>query len=309
MEEEVKNKLEWDLSIPLYNRFIALDCLKAFGIPVLFIASVILIASKGDISFDGFQYALILVGILAVLTIFLLWIIYRNKFEYHFIVDTYGVKISSQGSTRKKNITTNNLLITLGILTGKPGSVGTGMIVNSMQDESMQWNEVFKVVPFPRNHAIVLRNSWRQVAIIYCTKENYSEVLDYANKEFNERKSKRIVDMKSIKRERIFILAMIPFALITGFCMTAIYEYYFDNKIVVILLTIWMLLTIIFPGNLRKIFAIIGSIFVLGFLLYGLFDIFSGYYNSYDNVRLIFFSLGCTGMFILNWICYRRKIY
>ena len=67
--------IEWDYSIPLYgNRFLFLDMCKALGIPFIFIAVLIgssywnLYKNGSTISFYGFQYALIMVGILVFFT-------------------------------------------------------------------------------------------------------------------------------------------------------------------------------------------------------------------------------------------------
>lgn len=306
-------KLEWDFSIPLYNRFIALDCLKAFGIPFAIIASFFgwsIYSQKehgGTISLYGLNYTLLFIGILILLTMLLLWIIYKNRFESHFVIDSKGVGVAYQGATSKKNKGINTLLIVLGAFAKKPGAVGTGLISQSMQSMSVEWNEIFKIVAFPRSRVIVLRNNWRQIMVVYCTKENYDQALEMITQEVNQRKTDRITDLKSIKKEHLFGWILTPFILLFGFFLSAVYEYDFESKIFMFLVGGWILLTAWVPTWIKKPTAIIGLILTLIYWFWGLTVILDGYAGSDEQIRALFMSLGCIGLIIVLIFCYRRK--
>ncbi|HOJ15626.1 MAG TPA: hypothetical protein PLC43_00410, partial [Caldisericia bacterium] len=171
--------IEWDFKVPLYNRFIVLDIFKVLGIPFLIILIIIFwneysLRRKGYITnTSDYKYALIFLCIFLLLSIFLLWLIYRNHFESHFKIDQKEASVSYKGTTKRKNAFVNTLLIIFGISSHRPGTVGTGLISASRQTVSVNWKNVFKVVLFPRNHVVVLRNSWRQVMVLYCTNDNY----------------------------------------------------------------------------------------------------------------------------------------
>jgi hypothetical protein len=315
MEERVESKqnMEWDFSIPLYNRFIAVDCLKVFGIPFLIIASFfgwsIFLQKEhgGSISLYGLNYALLFIGVLILLTILLLWILYQNRFESHFVIDKHGVGIAYRGATSKKNKGVNTLLIVLGTLVKKPGAVGTGLITQSMQSMSVEWSEVFKVVAFPRSHVIALRNNWRQVMVVYCTKENYTDALAWINQEVDKRKTDRVEDLKLIKKEHVFSWILTPFILLFGFFLSAVYEYDFDSKFFMLLVAGWVLLTAWVPTWIKKPIAVLGFLLTLSYWIWGILAIIDNYFGTDASVRLLFMSLGSLGLIAILFLNFRQK--
>jgi hypothetical protein len=311
-QKETGKYLEWDYSIPLYNRFIARDSLIVFGIPFAMIAGVIvwtIFAQKqhgGTVSLYGLNYALIFLGIVIVMTMVLLWIIYKNRFEAHFVVDDKGVGVSYRGGTSKKNKGINLLLIGLGALAKKPGYMGTGLISQSMQSMSVAWREIFKVVAFPRSHVIALRNNWRQVMTVYCTKENYEQALGVISTEVNKRKSDRVKDLKSIKKAHTFSWILTPFVLLFGFFLSAAYDgtyigFFMCMVAGLVLLTVWV------PAWIKKPAAVIGFILALIYWVWGIMAIQDNFHCNDAMIRLIFMSLGCLGLLVLLILNFRRK--
>jgi hypothetical protein len=311
--EEKNRVLAWDYSIPLYSRFIALDCLKAFGIPFGIIACFFAFSiysqkeHGGTISWYGLNYALIFVGILIALTMLLLWILYRNRFESHFIINKDGVGVAYRGGTSQKNKTVNTLLIVLGAFAKKPGMVGTGLISQSMQSVSVEWCDIFKVVTFPKLRTIHLRNNWRQVMVVYCTKEIYEEALEWINQEVDQRKYDRAKDRKTIRKERNFGWTMTPFVLLFGFFLSAVYEYDFDSKIFMFLVAGWVMLTIWVPTWIKKPAAIVGFIVTAIYWIWGFSVIMDSYVSMDERIRALFMSLGCIGLLGILILCFQRK--
>lgn len=311
---EDKNRvLEWDFSIPLYSRFIALDCLKAFGIPFGIIACFFaysIYSQKehgGTISLYGLNYALIFIGLVIVLTMFLLWILYNNRFETHFVINKKGVGVAYQGGTSKKNKTVNTLLIVLGAFAKKPGMVGTGLISQSMQSVSVEWSEIFRVVTFPKLYTIHLRNNWRQVMIVYCTKETYEEALQWINEEIDKRKYDRTKDLKSIRKEHKFSLLLTPFVFLFGFFLSAVYEYEFESKIFMFLVAGWVMLATWVPTWIKKPAAIVGFVLTLVYMVWGFIVIMDGYTSTDERIRALFMSLGCIGLLVILILNFKRK--
>lgn len=314
VEEKVNQiELEWDYTIPLYSRFIALDSIKAFGIPIVLLGSFIgwsyydQIKNGGTVSFDGFQYALGFFGLIALGTILLLWLLYQNRFETHFVINKKGVGVAYSGGTSKKNKTVNTLLMILGAFAKKPGMVGQGMISQSMQTVSVAWNEIFKVVTFPKLRTIHLRNNWRQVMVVYCTKENYEEALAIIQHEVVKRKYDRKKDLKSIRKEHIFSWILTPFVLLFGFFLSAVYEYDFDSKIFMFLVAGWVMLTAWVPTWIKKPAAVVGFIVTAIYWIWGSLVITDGYVGMDERIRALFMSLGCIGLLSVLILCFRRK--
>jgi hypothetical protein len=314
MEGKTENtkSLEWDFSIPLYNRFIALDCLKAFGIPSLILAIFFgwsIFSQKehgGSISLYGLDYTLIFIGILILLTMLLLWIIYKNRFESHFVIDRKGVLVAYQAGTSKKNKRINTLLIVLGALAKKPGAVGTGLISQSMQSMSVEWSEVFKVHPFPRSRVIALRNNWRQIMVVYCTREIYDQALEMINQEVDKRKSDRTKDLGSIRKEHIFSWILTPMVLLFGFFLSTTYDDTYIGFFMCIVAG-WALLTVWVPTWIKKLTSSIGLILTTIYWIWGIVTIQDNFYSSDATVRFIFLSLGCLGLIFVLILCFRRK--
>jgi len=306
--------IEWDFAIPLYNnRFLILDSLKVFGIPFGVIALIIgwsafrMKSNGSTISMYGFQYAMIMVGLLIALTMLLLWILYNNRFDTHFIIDNYAIRMALNPGNRKKARWISNLLIILGIFANKPGTVGTGLIAQSSESSEISWEDIFAVKYWDKLHAISLRNSWRQIGVLYCPKEQYEKIKMIIAEQLNPKLEKRHTDMKSIIQERWWRVLMLLPLLVSVFFLTAIYEYQWDNKTVLFLISSWILLTILVPGWLRKLFSIIGwiGLFIawLGMVIPVLIQ---GAYH-YDYIRIIFFSLGILLSAFTLYICYRRN--
>ncbi|MDD4664145.1 MAG: hypothetical protein PHD83_05715 [Caldisericia bacterium] len=305
--------IEWDYFIPLYgNRFIFLDMCKALGIPVGFIVVLIgmscwnLYKNGSTISFYGFQYALILVGILAFFTMLLLWILYQNRFDTHFIVDNYAARMALNPGHRKRARGVSILLIILGAFAKKPGMVGTGLIAQSSESAEIPWTDVFYVKYWDKLHAISLRNSWRQIGVLYCPKEQYEEICRLVREQVVPHESKRSNEMKAIKKDRWWRVFMILPAMVSVFFLTAIYEYAWDNKVILYIIGCWLLLTILVPGWLRRLFAIIGW-FGLGITWLGMIipELADGPY-SYDKIRIAFFSLGIVLSAVTLYLCFRN---
>lgn len=314
--EELKDglkRLEWDFTIPLYSRFIALDSLKAFGIPITLIGGFIgwsyfsQVRSGGTVSFDGFQYAAGFVGLIVLGTILLLWALYQNRFETHFVINKKGVVVAYSGGTSKKNKTVNTLLMILGAFAKKPGMVGQGMISQSLQTVSVEWSEIFKVVTFPKLRTIHLRNNWRQILIVYCTKETYEEALEWINQEVEKRKYERRKDLKSIRKEHIFGWILTPFVLLFGFFLSAVYEYDFDSKIFMFLVAGWALLTAWVPTWIKKPAAMVGFIVTTIYWMWGLAVIMDGYISTDEKIRVLFTTLGVLGLIGLHLLCFRHQ--
>lgn len=308
--------IEWDFKVPLYNRFIVLDIFKVLGIPFLIILIIIFwneysLRRKGYITnTSDYKYALIFLCIFLLLSIFLLWLIYRNHFESHFKIDQKEASVSYKGTTKRKNAFVNTLLIIFGISSHRPGTVGTGLISASRQTVSVNWKNVFKVVLFPRNHVVVLRNSWRQVMVLYCTNDNYEEIAKFATTKVEARCEQIKKDTTKIRKERIFIAICTPLAIFFGLLLGGLYRYSWENPALVLLITCLMVLTIILHGKIRKFMAKITLISTILLLIYGLYVFFiDGFYFVNDGARLIAFLCGIAGMIVISIFLIRKREY
>jgi len=193
-EADLPQELEWDFDIPFFNRFWALDILKAVGIASLVIIIILLWAVYSGPSIGGYDqswmYALGLVGLIVFLVIIVLLVVYRSRYEVHFRIDSRGVSWTTRRGTRRKNAVINELLFFLGLFSGKPGAVGIALLGESQQTWSMSWKGVREVKVYPRQRVVMLKGSWKKMHI-YCTPENYETVVKMCNSLHRQAKSKR----------------------------------------------------------------------------------------------------------------------
>jgi hypothetical protein len=307
-----KPEIQWDHHIPLYNRFIAKDILVAFGLPTLIIALWIGSMYLSDIrkgysvSFDGFQYALGMVIILILGTMLLLWILYGNRFETRFIINSKGVKLFLRAGTRKKSRIVSFLLIFAGMASKKPGFVGMGLMSQSQESFSARWKDIYSYQPYPGIYCIVLRNSWRKLAILHCSKENYQQVLQTIDHYMLPRSGSIKKELRLIRKERIKNLYYMPFIALFAFFMTAIYDYDFDSRAVVYLVAFWVFLGVIVDLDFKPLFSYLGYVgIILIWIIFSISFIDSSIW-SYDYPRWLFFTLGSMGMILLLYLQMRR---
>ena len=179
-EADLPQKLEWDFDIPFFNRFWALDILKAVGIAGLVVVIILLLVFYSSPPIGGYDqswmYALGLVGLVVFLVIIVLLVVYRSRYEAHYRIDSRGAGWTTRKRTRKKNAVINGLLFFMGLLSGKPGAVGTAILGEAQQTWSMQWKDVREIKVYPKQHAVMLKSSWKKL-LIYCTPENYETVV------------------------------------------------------------------------------------------------------------------------------------
>ena len=314
-EDALPKVIEWDFKVPLYNRFIVLDFFKVLIVPICLILIIIIwneysLRKKGFLTnTSDYKFAIIFLGIFVLLIIFLLWLIYRNRFESHFKLNQKEASVSYGGTTKRKNALINTLLIIFGISSHRPGAAGTGLISASRQTVSVNWNDVFKVVLFPRNNVVVLRNSWRQVMVLYCTNDNYEEVAKFATSKVEKRSEQIKKDTKKIKKERIFIAICVPIAIFFGLLLGGLYKYSWENPALVFIMTGLMVFTIILSGKTRKFMAKITLISAILLLIYGLYVFFfmNNFYFDFDGGRLIAFLSGIAGMIMISILLIRKK--
>ena len=167
-------KIQWQISVPIFRNTVILKQLGlAIGIPFGLVALVIGLSSGKSI------YTLYGLGLIAAL-LFFTWLfimaVYRGKYEVEFVLDGKGVLCRTQAKQAKKNRIVNTLTVVLGLLSGKPAAAGAGMLAQSLQEVSLQWNRVTRVKYKPKSRTILLRGGWTENIALFCADENYEQI-------------------------------------------------------------------------------------------------------------------------------------
>lgn len=170
--------LTWERRVSLLGQPILL---RAYAIALLCTALVMgglmafILAASGEAA--GIPALLGLLGavLLGLALVFLLvaLLVFGNRMTQRFTLDARGVR--SEVVDRRATGAAR-LLVVLGLLTGRPGAVGGGLIAAGDRGRGLDWSEVGRVRYDPRRHVVALGNSWRTVVILFCAPENYAAV-------------------------------------------------------------------------------------------------------------------------------------
>lgn len=181
-----KSEITWDIDIKiLSNKFIVKQIYMAFGIPcvILFLFVSILNISDGIESF--YEYFESIKGILYISVGFLIipipiiFIFFKNRYPFTFLLDDKYAIMATRKEQRKKNSLMSNLLIFVGLLSAKPGIVGTGLINKNNNDVMINFSNIKQVRLFKKEKTIYLKGSFPEKLYLFCTEENYNYVLKY----------------------------------------------------------------------------------------------------------------------------------
>jgi len=173
--------MAWQIEMPLLtSRFFLYDFAKVIlisgGIFYLILLPIFL-HSPGEKHIGQMTAVIALImGGIAFLFVLISLVFFGNHWPMAFAVSTEGVgwrSLSRRGSQA------NRVAIVVGVLSGKPGMAGAGLLAASNERGWLPWQQVRRVKAYPAQRAISIMNSWRVVVRLYCTPENYGAVLAY----------------------------------------------------------------------------------------------------------------------------------
>lgn len=167
--------LTWETRIKvLANPSIWLSLLMAFGIPSVLLGILIGVIAKNPVyalliplvGTGGFLLIFVLVGL--VIDLF-------GGFKVIFALTTHGVR-SMSGKVAKA---TSAAAVLTGIMTGNLGAMGAGLLAESEQNVFIPWGAVTKVKVAAGRRVLTVKREWGFKPIaLYCTRENYAQVLE-----------------------------------------------------------------------------------------------------------------------------------
>jgi hypothetical protein len=222
---ESPDALVWEIDVPLLNNRMMMGGLaRVFGVTALVMGLLMsfLFAVQGE--FEAIPPillgvlvtcgALYLVGLLSMLLIF------RNKMRFRYTLTADGLTSELIDRTARA---TNRLAIVAGLLGRSPGTLGAGLTATSRESEAVDFSGAFFAQFRPRARAIVFRNAWRQLLIVYCTAENYDAVSTAIAERMRAHETASRVDKRSplgryLWRSLLVVLLTLPsFATVEAF--------------------------------------------------------------------------------------------
>ena len=177
---ENKNKLQWEITVPLFrNPFILRGLGAAIGIPFGMMIIMIVILSKGDIMGTDAKYALGVIGLILILSLIATQLVYGGNYAAGFLMDKKGITSYTQEKQAKRNRAINRLTVILGLTRGNLAAVGTGLLAHSRRVMQINWREIRHVYYYPKDSTIIVKGGFSEKMTLFCTPENYSEAVEF----------------------------------------------------------------------------------------------------------------------------------
>lgn len=311
--EKQEQEIAWDSEIKLLtNPFILLDFAKLLVITfaIMVVLFMVIGICQGTDEFADMLHLIpmfaICIGIIGVLMVLVMLVVYGNKFPIRVTVNEKGV--AYEVTPRQKKM--NTLVIILGAMAGKSGTMGAGFLARAQESDFFAWADVFRADLFPRWRVVAIRNSWRTLFRIYCMPENYEAVAQMAQegvKRTARTRSRNVKAGREFRSDMLRRLAWWPLILISGILATA--QPLLDERFGPVWATAGVLaLAAICAGNARRVLGIIGLFMAIGTVgievanglkvtsyAGGLIS-WNGFETATDGDDLPFFITGCVGM-------------
>lgn len=194
-----KKNMSWETDIRLVtNPNIVKAWLKAMLATYVLIMLIMATIFIGTGEYDSLPmlagiFALVVVG-LFVLGLVIMLVVLGNRYRARFTVSDEGILYESL-DTRANTLA--RLTVVAGLLSGRAGVSGAGMLAVAEQQVQLRWPAVFAARFQSGKKTIILRNQWRDLMHIYCTEENYADVAALVEQQINVETREKVQAGKS----------------------------------------------------------------------------------------------------------------
>lgn len=176
--EVITPLLAWDITVPLLtNRFMLFDfarwMLLTYGVMLLVACLIGLFTRDLGVLWNVCQLFGLVCSGMTLLFVLIMLIFFRNRMEFAFSVDKDGVNALVPSRRAKAG---TRLAMLLGVLAGKPGVAGAGLLARAQENTRLEFAELRRVRFSPGPAVISLRDKWFRHVRLYCRPDNYAEV-------------------------------------------------------------------------------------------------------------------------------------
>ncbi len=172
-------EFKWEIKIKLlFNPIIWKDFAKVWGISIgllTYLVLIVLIKSENDKEIPMFLEVMgaMFAGFM-VLTFLIMLVMFAKGLPTLFSVDSEGIYYKMMSDRAS---IANKVVVIGGALAGSASTVGAGMLAQSGQEGFFPWASIAKLKRKNNGGAISVYNSWRQVLVMYCKKEDCDTIL------------------------------------------------------------------------------------------------------------------------------------
>lgn len=171
--DEISSAIKWNRKISLVtNVFIMKDLFLVIGISCLILLAFLLLISGGEHMADIFMVWAACSAFIFVLMLIACILVFWNRMNLEFEVNSKGVGMTIGSRERK----VNKLVTAVGILTGKPGLAGAGLLAGANEAVFAPWRNIKKVTVYRKKKVIAMKIGLLTPLRLFCTEENFADV-------------------------------------------------------------------------------------------------------------------------------------
>ncbi len=316
-DNKTLSMLSWEVRVPvLSNPIFWVDITKALALTYLIMVLLMgmIMLPQGDV--DAFL-ALLLIFLAVVVGIFILalpivLLIFGNGFSARF---TFTDEEAVFEQIDRKSKFLNRLAIGVGAVSGNLGATGAGLIATSQEQQAIPWSGISQVVARASRKMIVLRNRWRNLMVVYCTKENYDQACAFAKAHASPEplgEQKKVNPLfKVLGYTAVVIISCLPM-----FVM----PYPFELDLFVPIFILCFGATTVWLARFLGFAVIAGVLYAASYVIYTGFLPNKGYifakgtYTQFEMLSgdewfgLIIFFIGCVALVYISVLAIRGKL-
>ena len=133
----------------------------------------LLLATSGEVE----QIPMVIAGSVVLAGVLLLasGLLFGGHMRFRYWVDGRGVRVTL---VDRRARAVNRITAVAGLLAGKPGAAGTGLIAMSQEETALGWDRAFRAVVDERRRTITFRNAWRRLVVVHVTPDLWPAVVE-----------------------------------------------------------------------------------------------------------------------------------
>ncbi|HNQ03040.1 MAG TPA: hypothetical protein PKH69_00360 [Thiobacillaceae bacterium] len=193
-----KEKIIWEIDLRLFSPEMAktwsLAMLAIWLVMMLILGIVFIAQGEADVLPDLAGVLLSVTAGLWLLGFLTMALLFHGALRVRYTVSDTGVRMDIIDRVAQ---TGNRLAIALGLLSGRPGLLGAGLINRSRESEAVEWYDAFHTIQRPKRHLIVFKGAWRCLMFVQCLPDNYARVAARVHAEVSRHGADRRVPGKS----------------------------------------------------------------------------------------------------------------
>lgn len=176
---KARDSLRWDTELRLFSRAMMLRWTLAIAVTLLVIALIMAVAIIPGEGVAAFARMLPLFAALAgglwLLGFVVMAVVFRGRYAVRYTLDDGGILLETRSRAARA---ANRAAIVAGVLTGRGGVAGAGLIAASQETQEIRWGGPLHAVARDADRTVTIKGPWRTLMVVQCTADNYATVAE-----------------------------------------------------------------------------------------------------------------------------------